>query len=164
MADQAANGKSVRTIYEGAAQTAKRVRRLLKRQFPGVKFRVRSKTYSGGSSVDVSWTDAIRRESVERAVKWLESAEFDGMIDLKTYCPPEGLDENGELVRIHGADFIHCQRSLSDAKVAEMDQRVRDIFRPEDAEKILAGSDRWYWINKLEREALAAENGEASPS
>jgi len=147
----------MRTIYEGAAQTAKRVRAILKREFPGIKFRVRSKTYSGGSSVDVSWTDAVRTEAVQRAVKWLESADFDGMTDSTTYRPPE-IEVDGERVKVHGADYVNCHRDLTDEKVAEMEQRVRDLFRPEDAEKILAGSDKWYWINKLEREALGIEN------
>lgn len=43
--------------YLSAADTAKLVRVALKRSFPGTRFSVRSKTYSGGASIDVSWMD-----------------------------------------------------------------------------------------------------------
>lgn len=41
--------------YFSAADTAKLVRAALKRSFPGTRFFVRSKTYSAGASIDVSW-------------------------------------------------------------------------------------------------------------
>jgi len=46
--------------YESTADTAKRVRKALKHYFPAVKFSVHSKVYSGGSSIDVRWTDGPR--------------------------------------------------------------------------------------------------------
>lgn len=69
--------------YLSAAETAKFVRGLLKKHFPGVKFSVRSKTYSMGSSVNVQWTDGPTTARVEAVVKGLSGSGFDGMIDLK---------------------------------------------------------------------------------
>ena len=43
------------TKYLSCAETAKLVRTALKKNFPGVKFSVRSSVYSGGASIDVSW-------------------------------------------------------------------------------------------------------------
>ena len=145
------------TIYETAAETAKRVRAILKVKFPGVKFSVRSSTYSGGSSVHVGWTDGPLTDQVNLAIKWLEGADFDGMQDLKTYNPPLVSQPDGSLVKIHGADFIFTEREITEAKRQDMDRLVREHFTPECADKILNGPDRWYWVNKLERIAAGLE-------
>lgn len=41
------------TKYLSCAETAKLIRQALKEAFPDMKFGVRSKTYSGGASIDV---------------------------------------------------------------------------------------------------------------
>ena len=87
---------------ETCAQTAVRVRAALKAAFPGVTFSVRSKTYSGGASIRVEWTDGPPCAAVHRVTDPMEGADFDGMQDLKTYR------SNGA-----GADFIFCTRKLS---------------------------------------------------
>jgi hypothetical protein len=53
------------TKYFTCFETAKLVRQSLKEAFPGVKFAVRSSTYSGGASIDVSWTDGPNAVQVE---------------------------------------------------------------------------------------------------
>ena len=73
------------TRWFSAADTAKLVRAALKRGFPGVKFSVRSSTYAGGASIDVSWTDGPLDTDVNPVVKRYAGAGFDGMIDLKYY-------------------------------------------------------------------------------
>ena len=82
------------TKYLSAAETAKLVRSALKQSFPGVTFSVRSRKYSGGASIDVSWTDGPRTPEVEAIAKRYEGADFDGMIDLKYskshYLRPDG--------------------------------------------------------------------------
>lgn len=70
------------TRYISAADTAKLVRAALKRDFPGVKFSIRSKTYSGGASIDVKWIDGPRTRDVEAVAKQYAGGRFDGMIDL----------------------------------------------------------------------------------
>lgn len=71
--------------YLSCAETAKLVRAALKRELPGVKFGVRSHTYAGGASINVSWTDGPQSDAVDAVVKRFAGAGFDGMIDLKTY-------------------------------------------------------------------------------
>jgi hypothetical protein len=71
--------------YISGVETAKLIRQALKRNFPGITFSVRYKSYSGGSSIDVSWTDGPRAQVVERVTSGFAGAGFDGMIDLKTY-------------------------------------------------------------------------------
>jgi hypothetical protein len=55
--------------YVSVAETAKQVRAALKKAFPGVKFSVRSTSYSGGSSVSVGWTDGPQTTEVDKVVQ-----------------------------------------------------------------------------------------------
>ena len=125
--------------YLSCAETAKRLRRALKTCFPGVKFSVRSKTYSGGGSITVYWWDGPAADDVERVAMIFEGACFDGMIDLKTanehWLLPDGSvtwartnvghsfeqaevydkpEPEAILVRL-GADFVFCARRLTAA-------------------------------------------------
>lgn len=93
------------------AETAKLVRQALKEAFPTIVFRVRSKVYSGGASINVDWQDGPTARQVEAVAQRFEGAEFDGMVDLKSYREHE---VDGQ--RVHfGADFIFCQRTYSRA-------------------------------------------------
>lgn len=107
--------RTTETEYLSCAETAKLVRKALKRHFPGVKFSVRSKTYSGGASIDVSWIDGPRKKEVEPLLNAFAGADFDGMIDLKTYRDPTLYgDEDGNLREVsYGADFVFAHRSYS---------------------------------------------------
>ena len=55
--------------YESTADTAQRVRKALRHYFPDVKFSVRSRVYSGGSSIDVRWTNGPRTRAVEQVAQ-----------------------------------------------------------------------------------------------
>lgn len=45
------------TEYIGVADTAKLIRVQLKKNFPAIKFSVKSKSYSMGASITIGWTD-----------------------------------------------------------------------------------------------------------
>jgi hypothetical protein len=97
--------------YLSCAETAKLLRQALKESFPGVKFGVRSSTYSGGASIDISWTDGPTAEQIEKVSSRFEGSYFDGMIDYKGSIY-HTLD--GKPVRF-GANFIHTRREYSDS-------------------------------------------------
>jgi hypothetical protein len=133
------------TRYISVTDTAKLVRVQLAKHFPGVKFSVRSQSYSGGASVSVYWTDGPRTKDVDRIVGGFESRSFDGMNDLATsqdsWLTPSGHASlayradsyggsipgyvsdaphpNAEIVRF-GANYVQTQRSISnfDTKLA----------------------------------------------
>lgn len=95
--------------YYSCAETAQFLRKALAGFFPGVKFAVRSKTYSGGASIRVIWTDGPTDAAVKRVCRAFEGADFDGMQDLKSY---RAVEFRGR--RVHfGADFIFTERALS---------------------------------------------------
>lgn len=97
--------------YISVTDTAKLVRVDLKKAFPRTKFSVRSHSYSGGASIDVSWTDGPTSTEVDHVVSKYSGSTFDGMIDLRSY---HTSDLNGETVHF-GADHVFTQREFSPA-------------------------------------------------
>lgn len=103
------------TRYLSCAETAKLVRQALKAEFPGVKFSVRSSTYSGGASIDVRWADGPTHAQVRATTQLYAGATFDGMQDLKSYHRSLLAGPDGEVREVHfGADFIFESRDISD--------------------------------------------------
>jgi len=95
--------------YFSCAQTAKLVRAALKEAFPGVKFSVKSSTYAGGASINVSYTDGPSASQVEGIAKAFQGSYFDGMTDYK------GSNYNsidGQQVSF-GADFVFVSRKFT---------------------------------------------------
>ncbi len=66
----------------GVAEQAKLVRSALKLAFPMIKFSVRSKSYSGGAHITISWTDGPTTRDVESITQAYAGGGFDGSIDL----------------------------------------------------------------------------------
>lgn len=146
-----ARGRWDGSLYLSAADTAKLVRIALKREFPGVKFSVRSDTYAGGASIRIHWTDGPTKPEVEKITRAYAGADFDGSIDLKCYtehwllpdgtvtvahaqgtensrgCIPEVVgdapDGTAQLVSL-GADFVFADRKIS----PEFEDAVLSLF------------------------------------
>lgn len=110
--------------YISCAETAKLVRQCLKEAFPSVKFSVRSSTYSGGASIDISWTDGPNARQIDELLANFKGSYFDGSIDYKgsVYAMLDGK-------RVHfAADSIHPNRKYSDALVTRMLKRCADEY------------------------------------
>ncbi len=80
LADPAANG------YVSTASAAVMVRQQLRQRFPAVKFSVRTESYSGGSHLEISWTDGPTERQVHAVVDAYSGSRFDGMIDMQYSC------------------------------------------------------------------------------
>lgn len=165
--------------YLTVAETAKLVRQTLAKHFPNTKFSVRSKSYSGGASIDISWTDGERAKVVEAIVKGFEGRSFDGMNDLATcqdsWILPDGTADlayrpdsyggsipgyvsdaphpNAELVHF-GANYIFCNRHISDwdKREAEALAIIRECCHCEGDPP----SDRFggQWVDGLARQMV----------
>lgn len=88
------------TTYLSCAETAKLVRKALAEAFPGVKFSVRSDTYSMGASIRVHWTDGPRSKEVEGVTRRFHGSDFDGSIDLKS-SRQHWLEPDGTITLAH---------------------------------------------------------------
>lgn len=75
-----AKRESARTIE--TPDVAKLIRKQLKAKFPDVTFSVRSRSYAGGSSIDISYTDGPTCAEVTEITRQYSSKRFDGMQDL----------------------------------------------------------------------------------
>ena len=65
-----------------SAQAAQQIRKILKENFSGIKFKVRSDNFAGGNSCNVSWTDGPIREEVNDLISQYKYGHFDGMQDM----------------------------------------------------------------------------------
>lgn len=102
----------------GQVIAAKNIRIELKYAFSGVKFSVRSESYAGGNSIDVSWTDGPNVKQVEKITGKYQGGHFDGMTDCYEYERSPWTEVFGE------AKYIFCQREASDALVQS---RIRAV-------------------------------------
>lgn len=111
------------------ADTAKIIRKELKHYFPNVKFSVRSHSYSGGSSINVSWVDGPTANEVDSIAKRFQGASFDGMTDSKSYHNSFVILEGSTLpVEVHyGADYVFTNRDLSPEFKAELVKKFEEI-------------------------------------
>jgi len=90
-----------------SAATAKAIRERLKKEFPGVKFSVKAKTFSMGDSVDIYWTDGPRTQDVDAITRQYQKGYFDGMTDCYEYRPIDPA------LGCPGAKFVHCHRAIT---------------------------------------------------
>lgn len=115
--------------YISVAETAKLVRKALKHNFPGYKFSVRSKSYSGGASVDVDWTDGPTTSDVDKVIRVFSGATFDGMIDLKSQHNSIVSHEDGTTEEVsYAADYVFAHRSLSDEAEAKVIAGIEEKY------------------------------------
>lgn len=114
--------------YMRAAETAKMIKASLKEAFPGVKWSVRSDSYSGGSSINVGWTDGPNEAQVKAITNRFEGSYFDGMIDYKGNRY-HTLD--GKPISIH-CDFVFENREYSLAMVERAFAAVRQHYGDKD--------------------------------
>ena len=122
------------------AETAKMIRMALKEAFPGIKFSVRTSTYSGGASISLCWTDGPNVAQVEAVTNIFKGAYFDGSIDYQgnRFAMLDG-------VRVSfGSDYIHTKRQHSRAACERTLARVGRRFGAsaiQDAR--ISGSDEY---------------------
>jgi hypothetical protein len=102
----------------GPVVAAKNIRTELKRAFPSVKFSVRTEQYSGGNSVNVSWTDGPTAQQVERITNKYAGGSFDGMTDCYDYKRSPWTEVYGD------AKYLFCNRDYSDRMLESVINRV----------------------------------------
>lgn len=123
--------------YLTTPELAKHLRGVLGQRFPAQKFSVRSKSYSGGSSITIHWTDGPTRGAVEAAVNPFEGAGFDASQDLQY---SKNVTVNGKKVL---TSFIFCERALSAGALAKVVAAVGTHYGIPETEwpGVVAGSE-----------------------
>lgn len=113
------------TTMTEAAQTAKAIRGELKTAFPGMKFSVRSETFSGGDAVRIGWTNGPSYEAVDAITDRFTRGTFNGMTDSYEY----NRDRQGPT-----AMFVTCNRRISAELEAKVVADLRATFASEPRE------------------------------
>lgn len=167
----------MKTEYISVTDTAKLVRKALAKEFPRIKFAVRSSSYSGGASIHTSWTDGPRTSKVDEIIKGFEGRSFDGMNDLATcqdsWIKPDGTAElayrpdsyggsipefvsdaphpNAIMVRF-GANYVFSNRQISNFD--EREQEALKIIRSQCKCEGTPPSDMFgnQWVDGLARQ------------
>lgn len=158
--------KPSNSVHISTTDTAKCIRATLKAKFPRTKFSVRSKIYSGGSSIDISWTDGPTAKLVDAYVQPFAGGGFDGMIDMKysseswlysdgpasfaqtggtegsrgsVPASDAGPEKDGAVPVSFGGDFVFTNRNFSSEAKARVLQSYAAKWSDELAEAIRAG-------------------------
>ena len=142
--------------YISVVETARMLRAALKEAFPGVKFSVRSSSYSMGASINISYTDGPSAEQVKAITGNFEGSYFDGMTDYK------GLNYssiNGEEVRF-GADFIFVNRIFTAPVLTSVVVEVCNLYGFDNEVTIDSGSANYgAFIKEIGRNADSEARG-----
>ncbi len=97
---------------DGLIAAAKNARIELARAFPGVKFSVKTRRFSGGDAMDVSWTDGPNSTQVDAIIDRYAAGSFNGMDDSYTYTHDIWTRAFGD------AKYVSGSRSLSAKTIA----------------------------------------------
>ena len=97
-------------------EAAKLIRKVLKRNFAGVKFSVRTNSYSMGSHVSIEWTDGPTESAVDAAVAPFYGVGFNSMDDSTFYTSTTMANEDGSVENVmFSGSRPSCCRNISDA-------------------------------------------------
>ena len=98
--------------YKGA-DASRQIKKELTESFPGIKFSVRYKSYSGGDSIDISWEFGPTVAQVEKISQKYQEGSFNGMDDSYTYDPTKTVSATGEVVNLGGAKYVFEHRGYT---------------------------------------------------
>jgi hypothetical protein len=133
-------------MFLKVADQAKLIRSDLKKYFPDIKFKVHSKSYSGGASINISWTDGPSEEKINEIINQYEGGYFDGMTDYKGGYTKKNI-KTGEKFHFHG-DFIFYNVEYSEVfllqALIEFQKTHSEIYDQIEIEKSDYG-DYWNW-------------------
>ena len=102
-----------------SAQAAALIKKILKKEYPNIKFSVKSDNYANGSSVRVSWTDGVPEKNIESFINQFQYGTFDGMTDCYNCDNVKDMPQ---------AKYCFTNRRISTEK--------REIIRKQLAEKM----------------------------
>lgn len=93
--------------------------------FPGIKFSIKTRRFSGGDAIDVSWTDGPTSKQVDEIIDRYSAGSFDGMQDLYEYSRNAWTDAFGD------GKYVHSRREMSDAAIGRAIRLLRSKFGAE---------------------------------
>ena len=141
---------------------AKNIRIELAKAFPGVKFSVKGKSFSGGDSIDVAWTDGPTSKQVDAIINKYSAGSFDGMTDSYNYSNSAWIEAFGD------AKYIMANRHYSNALVVKAMEKIMAEYGDREAPTVeqynngqangspldnAEGNYHWNWQSLINRTA-----------
>lgn len=128
------------TRKKDVTEAAKEVRAALRREWHAAKFSVKSRRYSGGSSVEVTWTDGPTEAAVSKAVEHFagyENGYYNEFVSVARSTSHETMEAAAAAVaryygvpipQVHGDDRL-CPHVTDMTMVGEKGEPV-DLHEP----------------------------------
>lgn len=139
------------TTISTHSKAAKLIRAELKTNFPKIKFRVSSRSYAGGNSIDINWDNGILTEHVKKIVNKYQYGHFDGMYDLyeMSNCRED----------IPQVKYVFCNRNITNDIEEKAFNFGKSIFSflsniknmDESSEELFKQTKYWTARNYLEK-------------
>jgi hypothetical protein len=104
----------------------KNIKKELTLKYPGIKFSIKSETYSGGNSIDVTWYDGPTQKEVDSIIHKYNDHETDYTGD---YRDPTN-DVFNELYG--GAKYVFSNRHMSDETLNALKTWAQDLIERKD--------------------------------
>jgi hypothetical protein len=114
-ADLKANPKK-----SSSANCAAAIREELKKEFPTVKFSVKSSNFSGGDSVRVHWENGPTTDEVEVFTRKYQYGRFDGMTDMYEYT--------NSIENLPQSKYVSTSREISEEVKNVVREAVKNLF------------------------------------
>jgi hypothetical protein len=154
-------GNEMQSVRISTTDTAKMIRAALKAEFPTTKFAVRSHSYSGGSSINVSWTDGPTDAAVSSITDRYAGASFDGMTDSMSYHDDLVYLNGEELPTLvsYGANFVFTNREVSADFAQELSVIAQTILDMNDGTKGQTFNANVYYQNLATPFGMPVERG-----
>lgn len=112
---------------------SKEIKQTLRKIWPNVKFSVKSKSYSGGCSINVDWDMGPTSKQVEQIVNKYQYGSFDGMTDSYNYDSTLVMTQDDQIKVLGGAKYVFCNRRIPQ----ELQERImRDICQRQQVEYV----------------------------
>lgn len=122
------------------ARAAANIRMELAAKFPGIKFSVKSKSYSGGDSIDVRWEMGPTAKEVKEITEKYEEGSFNGMIDM--YESDRSAYRSAVESVLGGIKYSFEDRDIPLSAVLQVRDLVIDDMQLPDSFK--SGGYEWY--------------------
>lgn len=126
--ENATKGKTLTS----AAQASQRIKNILKKEYPNIKFSVKSSNYANGSSVNVSWFDGVPSKELEGFLRQFQQGHFDGMIDLYEYSNTKDMPQ---------AKFVFGKRTVSKEKREIISKQLAKLMNIENSDYAIIPKD-----------------------
>lgn len=91
--------------------------------FPGVKFSIKSRRFSMGDAIDVSWIDGPTGAQVDEIIDRYSAGSFNGMDDSYTYSRDFWIKAFGD------AKYVHSRRDMSDEAISRAIRLVASKYQ-----------------------------------